>query len=155
MTRAGCSPVAYPASHAHARQRPPPPHALPPYPRRSSARNGVQLRLPFRHQTELQRRANRRRLVFTQLLQILLQLAVTVRAADHHQRRTGITHGSAYARRTLPSGLYLPPRCTSPSSPGHKPRPVPLSFSIRAMLTVNSPLRLINSFVPSSGSTSQ
>ena len=49
----------------------------------------------------------------------------------------------------------LPEACARNTEP---PRPRPLTStpcSISAILTVNSPLRLINSLVPSSGSTSQ
>jgi hypothetical protein len=42
--------------------------------------------------------------VFTQLLQILLQLAVAVRAANHHQRRTRIAHLDLLAH----AALFLP-----------------------------------------------
>jgi hypothetical protein len=67
--------------------------------------------------------------VFTQLLQVLLQFAVAVRAANHHQRWTRIAHLDllTHAALFLPR-LYLPQRCTSPSSPARRPRPAPLSL---------------------------
>ncbi len=63
--------------------------------------------------------------------------------------------GSAYARRTLPSGFTFRRAVHHLHHRGINHAQYRFPFSIRAMLTVNSPLRLINSFVPSSGSTSQ
>ena len=49
--------------------------------------------------------------MFTQLLQILLQLAVAVRAANHHQRRTRVAHLDLLAH----AALFLPrlPFCST------------------------------------------
>ncbi len=74
-------------------------------------------------------------------------------AANHHQRRTGIADLDllAYAALFFP-GFAILRAGTSPSSPAHRQRPASgLPFSISAILTVNSPLRAINSLVPSSG----
>jgi hypothetical protein len=51
--------------------------------------------------------------VFTQLLQVLLQFAVAVRAANHHQRRTRIahldllTHAALFLPRFTFCALYI------------------------------------------------
>ena len=108
---------------------------------------------------ELQRRAQPERLDFAHARDERLGARVAMRAAGGDaQRRGRRARARATATSAPPSRRNAPtPRAPCHSAPVTGACTTPNTAtpsSIRAMLTVNSPLRLTNSRVPSSGSTS-